>query len=73
MVILGSAVFSLFSLTIACLVKTRERLMGIGQLLTMPLFFASNAIYPISAMPELAQGRRRAQSTHLHGRRARAA
>ena len=26
--------------------------MGIGQLLTMPLFFASNAIYPISMMPD---------------------
>ncbi len=51
-VILGSAVFSLLSLTIACLVRTRERLMGIGQLITMPLFFASNAIYPISAMPD---------------------
>jgi ABC-2 type transport system permease protein len=25
--------------------------MGIGQVLTMPLFFASNAIYPISIMP----------------------
>jgi ABC-2 type transport system permease protein len=25
--------------------------MGIGQILTMPLFFASNAIYPISIMP----------------------
>jgi ABC-2 type transport system permease protein len=25
--------------------------MGVGQLLTMPLFFASNAIYPISIMP----------------------
>src|SRR5438876_154033 len=35
----------------ACLVKTRERFMGIGQLLTMPLFFASNAIYPIVLMP----------------------
>jgi ABC-2 type transport system permease protein len=50
-VILGSAVFSLFSLAIACVVRTRERLMGIGQLMTMPLFFASNAIYPIAAMP----------------------
>ena len=50
-VILGSALFSTFSLIIACLVKTRERFMGIGQLLTMPLFFASNAIYPISIMP----------------------
>ncbi|MEM4589542.1 MAG: ABC transporter permease, partial [Thermoplasmata archaeon] len=33
------------------LVKTRERFMGIGQLLTMPLFFTSNALYPISVMP----------------------
>lgn len=50
-VMLGSALFSTFSLVVACLVKTRERFMGIGQVLTMPLFFASNAIYPISLMP----------------------
>jgi ABC-2 type transport system permease protein len=50
-VVIGSALFSTFSLIIACLVKTRERFMGIGQVLTMPLFFASNAIYPISIMP----------------------
>ncbi|HSK77327.1 MAG TPA: ABC transporter permease [Thermoanaerobaculia bacterium] len=50
-VILGAALFSTFSLIIACLVKTRERFMGIGQVLTMPLFFASNAIYPITLMP----------------------
>ena len=50
-VALGAALFATFSLIIACLVKTRERFMGIGQLLTMPLFFASNAIYPIELMP----------------------
>ena len=50
-VMLGSAIFSTFSLIAACLVKTRERFMGIGQVLTMPLFFASNAIYPLSMMP----------------------
>jgi ABC-2 type transport system permease protein len=55
-VILGSALFSTFSLIIACIVRTRERFMGIGQLLTMPLFFASNAIYPISIMPLWLQG-----------------
>ncbi|MDD4933457.1 MAG: ABC transporter permease [Methylacidiphilaceae bacterium] len=49
--LLGSALFSTLSLIVACLVKTRERLMGIGQLLTMPLFFASNAIYPLHLMP----------------------
>ncbi len=53
--ILGAALFSTFSLIIACLVKTRERFMGIGQVLTMPLFFASNAIYPISIMPSWLQ------------------
>ncbi|MFZ0861854.1 MAG: ABC transporter permease [Candidatus Sulfotelmatobacter sp.] len=50
-IILGSGLFSTFSLAVACLVKTRERFMGIGQVLTMPLFFASNAIYPIDSMP----------------------
>jgi ABC-2 type transport system permease protein len=50
-IVLGSAVFSTFSLAVACIVKTRERFMGIGQVLTMPLFFASNAIYPIASMP----------------------
>jgi ABC-2 type transport system permease protein len=51
MVILAAACFSTFSLVIACLLKTRDRVMGIGQVLTMPLFFASNAIYRISDMP----------------------
>jgi len=51
MVMLGSALFATFSLIVACLVKTRERFMGIGQVLTMPLFFASNAIYPLAIMP----------------------
>jgi ABC-2 type transport system permease protein len=50
-VFLGSALFATFSLVVACVVKTRERFMGIGQVLTMPLFFASNAIYPITMMP----------------------
>lgn len=51
-VMLGSGIFATFSLIIACIVKTRERFMGIGQLLTMPMFFASNAIYPLEIMPE---------------------
>ncbi|EON15287.1 ABC transporter permease [Pandoraea communis] len=50
-VCIGACIFSTFSLVIACLVKTRERFMGIGQVLTMPLFFASNAIYPLDLMP----------------------
>jgi ABC-2 type transport system permease protein len=52
LVLLGAALFATFSLIIACLVKTRERFMGIGQVLTMPLFFASNAIYPTAIMPD---------------------
>ncbi len=44
----------MFSLSIASLIKNRDRVMGFGQLMTMPLFFASSAIYPIALMPELA-------------------
>lgn len=51
LIILGSGLFSTFSLIIACIVRTRERFMGIGQVLTMPIFFASDAIYPIDIMP----------------------
>jgi ABC-2 type transport system permease protein len=54
-VLLGSAFFSTLSLIIAAIVKTRERFMGIGQVLTMPLFFASNAIYPLAIMPRWLQ------------------
>ncbi len=50
-VVVASTLFSTFSLTVACIVKTRERFMGVGQVLTMPMFFASNAIYPIGLMP----------------------
>jgi len=51
-IVLGSGLFATLSLIIACIVKTRERFMGIGQVLTMPIFFASNAIYPLSLMPD---------------------
>ena len=51
-VVVGASFFSTFSMLIATIVKTRERFMGIGQVITMPLFFASNAIYPISIMPD---------------------
>jgi hypothetical protein len=50
-VMLGSSFFASLSMTIAGLVRTRERLMGIGQAITMPLFFASNALYPTALMP----------------------
>ncbi|SEM25013.1 ABC transporter permease [Streptacidiphilus jiangxiensis] len=50
-VVLGSAFFSCLSMSIAGIVLTRDRLMGIGQAITMPLFFGSNALYPVSVMP----------------------
>src|SRR6476660_6558851 len=42
-VVLGSAFFACLSMTLAGLVRNRDRMMGIGQAITMPLFFASNA------------------------------
>lgn len=50
-VVLGAAFFSCLSMTIAGIVLKRDRLMGVGQMLTMPLFFASNALYPVHVMP----------------------
>src|SRR5262249_55062104 len=49
--LLYAALFSTFSLIVACIVKKRERFMGIGQTIIMPLFFASNALYPLEHMP----------------------
>jgi ABC-2 type transport system permease protein len=50
-VVLGSAFFCCLSITLAGVVLSRDRLMGIGQAITMPLFFASNALYPVAVMP----------------------
>ncbi|HEY5858055.1 MAG TPA: ABC transporter permease [Aldersonia sp.] len=50
-VMLGAAFFACLSMSIAGIVQARDRLMGIGQAITMPLFFASNALYPIDLMP----------------------
>jgi len=54
-VMLGASFFTGLSMIIASIVKTRERFMGIGQVITLPLFFASNAIYPIAIMPDWLQ------------------
>lgn len=50
-VVLAAGFFACLSMTIAGLARTRDRLMGIGQAITMPLFFASNALYPVKLMP----------------------
>lgn len=50
-IVLTGMCFSSLSICLASLFKTRERMMGIGQAITMPLFFASSAIYPVDLMP----------------------
>ena len=50
-VMMGSGFFACLSMTIAGVVLKRDRLIGIGQMITMPLFFASSALYPVSVMP----------------------
>jgi ABC-2 type transport system permease protein len=54
-VVLGAAFFACLSMGLAGIVLKRERVMGIGQAITMPLFFASNALYPIELMPTWAE------------------
>jgi len=49
----ASGGFAAISILVASFMKTRERFMGIGQAIIMPLFFASNALYPLQLMPPL--------------------
>jgi len=50
-VVLASAFFSCLSMSIAGIVLKRDRQMAIGQAITMPLFFTSSALYPVTLMP----------------------
>jgi ABC-2 type transport system permease protein len=50
----ASGGFAAISILVASFMKTRERFMGIGQAIIMPLFFASNALYtPFKMMPPI--------------------
>lgn len=51
LLMLGTAAFTSASLVLASTVRKRERFMGIGQLVMMPLFFASSALYPLNILP----------------------
>lgn len=50
-IFLGAVFFSTLSLVIAAVVRSRERVQGLGQIILMPVFFASNALYPVAIMP----------------------
>ncbi len=54
-VVMFAMCFSSLSMFLASLLKTRDRMMGIGQAITMPLFFASSAVYPLNLMPSWLQ------------------
>ena len=69
--VLAAAVFSTLSLIIACLVKTRKRFIGIGQMVTMPIFFASRHLSPESDA-RLAPRGVLGEPPHLRSRRPRA-
>jgi ABC-2 type transport system permease protein len=51
LLMLGTAAFACMSMLLAAGVRERERFIGIGQLIMMPLFFASSALYPLRVMP----------------------
>jgi ABC-2 type transport system permease protein len=54
-IVLSSTCFACLSIVFASFLRKRERFMGVIQLITMPLFFASNALYPIELMPKALQ------------------
>src|SRR5207237_351753 len=70
MLMLGTAAFACMSMLLAAGVRERERFMGIGQLIMMPLFFASSALYPLSVMPGWLHAVARG-GDHVRGRRGR--
>lgn len=47
----GAMLFACMSMVIASAVRSREQFMGLGQLIILPLFFASNALYSLELMP----------------------
>lgn len=51
-IVLSSTCFACLSIVFASFLRRRERFMGVIQLITMPLFFASTALYPIEVMPD---------------------
>ena len=65
LLVLGTASFACLSMLIAAAVRTRERFMGIGQLVMMPLFFASSALYPLSILPRWLRDAGARQPAHL--------
>jgi ABC-2 type transport system permease protein len=58
--LLGAMLFSSVSMVIASAVRSREQFMGLGQLITLPLFFASTALYSVAVMPAWLQAVARA-------------
>lgn len=54
-IVLASTCFASLSIVFASFLRKRERFMGVIQLITMPLFFASNALYPVELMPKALQ------------------
>lgn len=50
-IVLAATCFACLSIVFASFLRRRERFMGVIQLITMPLFFASTALYPIEVMP----------------------
>ena len=49
----ASSGFAAISIMLASILKSRERFMGLGQVIILPMFFGSSALYPLESMPPL--------------------
>ena len=61
--------FVFLSSAIALTMESPEGMQGVMTLLTMPIFFASNALYPVQAFPPVLQAVARRQPAHAPGDR----
>lgn len=51
-VLISSTLFTCFAIIVASFIRSVERFIGLGQFITLPLFFTSTALFPIDKMPE---------------------
>ena len=57
-----------FGVMIAVRIKQMQSFMGVMQMIVMPMFFISGALFPVAGLPPLARRAQPARSPHLCGR-----
>ena len=68
LLLLLSFTLTAFGVMMAARIKQFQAFMALTQMLVLPLFFLSGALYPLTGLPGLADGADEAGPAHLHSR-----